>query len=916
MAYSLGRAAHILSVATAVLFAVCVGYRHVIIGKLLYRDMIQQVADICRDAADRYKCNALQAGGRWVGSHRGPYNSDKYLYWQPPGCLLHKYNARDIETCLQCKRLLFVGDSTIRQVYWATARKLDRERAAEMSLSASKHSNLKFEQGCVQIEFLWDPFLNSTTLREEVRRYHLRTNASDSTRVVAMLVGSGLWHAKDLGPSFLDTFKQNIDQASTSLPRNARDGNGVLLPPSLREGTHDLVIFAPVPLPIQSELDPTRAATLTPENMQAMNDYLRSAVKQANVEVLWSYSLMTWQRPSAHEGNGIHVVENVAERQADILLNMRCNSEPSLQQYPFDKTCCNVQPFVTPEQLLLILVAAITTFYALYGLTKQQIKDESGLSMISTNQTIKAAGILAMAILYCFVADRTLIFDRFQKVPNQQTFLQLAALILLGGLFTVRRSDKRSANIPAKPTRTTSDQTFLSRDQTDEWKGWMQFVILIYHYTGMSSVLWVYQIVRLMVASYLFMTGFGHTVYFLKTNNFSLKRVATVLIHLNLLSCLLAYLMRTDYNFYYFPALSSFWFLVVYLTIRIRHQPNVVPRMLVLKICVSAILVRILILTPGVMELVFQLLQKTCNIEVNVHEFRFRLSLDGYIVYAGMFAASLYLQLNGGLPCSTTCLATQIKRIPTVVHVLTVLASMAALPAYLVIIRRCPDKYDYNWWHPMISPLPILAIVVLRNATQTLRDYHSRLFAWLGRFSLETFILQYHIWLAADTKALLSLGLWSRDRVGTELSDRIGLCCEFILVTALFLWTSWAVSHATNVLTLFIVEGRRTSGASGLLTSIRWRQPSGTAGDVQASTLSAGLARHRLGLPEQGYGEKEDTKATIPPKHEDMTTGKSSSLALRLMILLLLMWIGNWVSHRLQKARFQWSETNFSQVNS
>lgn len=647
MPHAMRRAIDIFLVLTAVLLALSLGYRHIII-----------------DAADPYRCNALQANGRWVGGHGSSNESNKHLYWQPPGCLLHEYNAREIQSCLQCNRLLFVGDSTIRQVYWATVRRLDTQRAAEMSLSAPKHGNLKFGQGCVEVEFWWDPFLNSTMLTKEIKHYRSYMESSNSTGTAAMLVGTGLWHAKTLGPMFLPGFKQSIDSVAASLAHTPTGKNAVALPPSRRDGSAYLVLFAPIPLPIQSRLDPAHAATMTPERIQGMNEYLRSAASKFSIEVLWSYSFMTGQRDSAFETDGYHAVKMIADRQADVFLNMRCNSQPSLEHYPFDKTCCNFQPRVYREQLLLLLAATITALSALFSTRKPRSDDDSGTNVL------RAAGLLAMAGLYCFVADRTPIFDKFRKVPNQQTFLLLTALVMFGGLLSIRTSTKKPANTPGKLTRTAAVHTFLPRDQTDEWKGWMQFLILIYHYTGMSSVLWVYQIARLLVASYLFMTGYGHTAYFLKTNDLSLSRVVSVLVRLNLLSCLLAYLMRTDYNFYYFPTLSSFWFLVVYFTVRIRHEPNVVPRLLTLKIVASAIVVQLLLRTPGLLEFVFKFLLETCNMNVNVDEFRFRLSLDAYVVYFGMFAAVLYLQFTGGLPCSTTCLATQIKRVPDAVHVL------------------------------------------------------------------------------------------------------------------------------------------------------------------------------------------------------------------------------------------------------
>ncbi|ERF70899.1 hypothetical protein EPUS_02421 [Endocarpon pusillum Z07020] len=775
---------------------------------------------------------------------------------------------------------------------------MDRKRATELSLSAAKHSDLHFEQGSVEIEFLWDPFLNSTTLKNILDRDQLAAEPLNSSKPTTMLVGGGLWHLKDLGATFLDEFERGISSVSATLPRNARDLNGIILPPNAREGIRNLVLFAPVAPPIHSQLDPMRAARFTSENIQAMNNYLRDAVIRDGIEVLWSYSLMTWQQPSAYEEDGYHIVENVADKQADIFLNVRCNSEPSLEHYPFDKTCCNVQPPINLEQQVLIFVATLTILYAFYSASKRKMLNQPATTLLAVNGITAAVGIIAMAVVYCFVADRTLIFDKVQKVSSQRTFLQMITIVMLGGVLTVRKPGDTSAETSAKPTRATLGQKFLSRDQTDEWKGWMQFVILIYHYTGMSNVLWVYQIIRLLVASYLFMTGYGHTIYFLKTNNFSLQRIVSVLVRLNLLSCLLAYVMRTDYNFYYFPALSSFWFLVVYLTIRVHHQPNVVPRVLVLKVFVSVIVVQLLLHTPGVLEFVFELLQKTCKVNVDVHELRFRLSLDAYVVYIGMFTAILHLQITGGLPCSTTCLATQIKKIPTAAHVSAICASGVIVPTYLVLIQKFPDKYAYNWWHPMISPMPIAAFAILRNATQPLRDFHSGLFAWLGRFSLETFILQYHIWLAADTKGLLSLGLSSRDAVvGTEWIDKLGLLCDFTLVTAFFLWVSWAVSHATNVVTSFIVNGQQPTKAPNLLDTVRWRWLARSGARQSEVSISAtGHARNSSGQRGNARGEQENINISTPPIEVDNSTATTSRLVLRMVSILLLMCIGNWVS--------------------
>ena len=44
--------------------------------------------------------------------------------------------------------------------------------------------------------------------------------------------------------------------------------------------------------------------------------------------------------------------------------------------------------------------------------------------------------------------------------------------------------------------------------------GWMQLVILVYHFTGCSRSLEIYRLMRINVSSYLFLNGYGHFQYF------------------------------------------------------------------------------------------------------------------------------------------------------------------------------------------------------------------------------------------------------------------------------------------------------------------------------------------------------------------------------------------------------------------
>lgn len=85
------------------------------------------------------------------------------------------------------------------------------------------------------------------------------------------------------------------------------------------------------------------------------------------------------------------------------------------------------------------------------------------------------------------------------------------------------------------------------------------------------------------------------------------------------------------------------------------------------------------------------------------------------------------------------------------------LISVVSFMTYSIWASSCKNKTECNELHPYISGLQILAFILIRNIPGYSRSLYSSFFAWFGKISLELFICQYHIWLAADTKGILVL---------------------------------------------------------------------------------------------------------------------------------------------------------------
>ena len=345
--------------------------------------------------------------------------------------------------------------------------------------------------------------------------------------------------------------------------------------------------------------------------------------------------------------------------------------------------------------------------------------------------------------------------------------------------------------------------------------------------------------------------------------------------------------MDTNYLSYYFAPLVSMWFLIIYLTLWIGSQLNDNTLFLVTKISLSMGAFAVFVNQTWLMEGLFEILEHIFFIRWSAREWTFRVSLDQYIVYCGMFAALVTIKVRD-------------KRLTEHPAWPIFIRASIGISAMVLIWFICfelvqENKFAYNAWHPYISFLPILAFVTLRNATPLLRSCSSRCFAFIGRCSLETFIIQYHLWLAADTKGILLL------IPGTEWR-----AVNFVLSTVIFIYVSHQVAWATGEITNWICSEEKSTLPT--TRDVPSTQVSGTiglhaetvnlvTGGTDSSRTESDTPERHLQRPQRWVDRlAEQTGPLQPSKFPQIWSGAPLRLLDtkgRAMIWFGLMWLAN-----------------------
>ncbi|KAF3926809.1 hypothetical protein ABW20_dc0101061 [Dactylellina cionopaga] len=245
------------------------------------------------EAKDPYRCAAITNEGRWLES---PNNETDPLHqWQPRGCPMHNYTAPEIVHCIPHRRILFVGDQSIKSIYYALMRKLSTEKPnfsgrpweQDEIITVSRTIGDSTNAVGVTVEFLWDPFLNSTRLEEELRPWNNGTVDTESYKdynpPALFLVGTGIWFAQRNISNPLRAWRGAVDRVVSHMRWGVR-------PTFL--GSRDSLLLAPVELPSWEKLPLETRQVLFPALAIDMDKYVHQLAVVQGIDVMRAWEVL------------------------------------------------------------------------------------------------------------------------------------------------------------------------------------------------------------------------------------------------------------------------------------------------------------------------------------------------------------------------------------------------------------------------------------------------------------------------------------------------------------------------------------------------------------------------------------------------------------------------------------------------
>jgi len=319
---------------------------------------------------------------------------------------------------------------------------------------------------------------------------------------------------------------------------------------------------------------------------------------------------------------------------------------------------------------------------------------------------------LFLVVAWFYLCDR---WHAFPIRPRQHD-LRSFGLVLSIAAVVANAYESGSGKPSTPPTPPTPPKhEMLGRHQTDEWKGVMQLWILLSHYFNCTET---YKVVRLFVASFSWMTGYGNCSYYIRSNDFSVRRLVRSVARLNAFAALCCVALGNQYMLYYICPLTTLHTISVYVVMAAWPSAKSKFSHALLKVAAAAAVVAVVWEDEAVFRRVWSPLRwllrydgPSFRSDDPMHEWHFRSGLEKYVWLHGMLFALVRR------PYERLLLSLSSSPQRGTLRTFQFVVATACLAAGAVWYRHAGhlDKYAYNRVHPYTSFVPVTIFVLLRN---------------------------------------------------------------------------------------------------------------------------------------------------------------------------------------------------------